>query len=307
MAISITFMRYYCAVIEQGGISRAAAELNVAASAVASAIDLVEDHFSLTLLNRFRSRGVQPTKSGKEIYEQFTNLIEEYEHVMQSASELRDGLSGHINIGYYAPVAPAFLPRIIKELREKHSIHVQLTECDNDAVQERYLAGEFDIIFFVSNTSLLQIPSEILLEAPAYCLLPWAHPLTENTLVKLDELRNETIIVLNRPTAAEYYKNLFSTIGQIEADIIYANSTEMVRSLVGAGVGYAVLNMIPATDISYAGDKVVALPIDRSVQSLHLSIGYDIKKPRRLVKAFVNLCKKHIHEQALTVNLKSNS
>jgi len=85
MAISITFMRYYCAVIEHGSISHAAAEMNVAASAVASAMDLIEEHFSLTLVNRFRSRGVQPTKSGKAIYEQFTNLIEEYDHVMHSA------------------------------------------------------------------------------------------------------------------------------------------------------------------------------------------------------------------------------
>lgn len=306
MAISITFMRYYCAVIEHGSISHAAAEMNVAASAVASAMDLIEEHFSLTLVNRFRSRGVQPTKSGKAIYEQFTNLIEEYDHVMHSASELRDGLSGHISIGYYAPVAPAFLPRIVKDLRENHSANVQLTECYNDTVQERYLAGEFDIIFFVSNNSFLQIPSDILIEAPAYCLLPDGHPLSQKKFIKLEELEHETIIVLNRPTAAEYYKELFSSVKQTEADIIYANSTEMVRSLVGAGVGCAILNMIPATNISYAGDTVVALPLEKPVQSLCLSIGYDHKKPRRLVKAFVDLCKKHVDEHALTVNLKND-
>ena len=68
MTISITFMRYYCVVIDQGGISRAAANLNVAASAISSAIDLIEEQLNLTLLNRFRSRGVLPTKSGKAIY-----------------------------------------------------------------------------------------------------------------------------------------------------------------------------------------------------------------------------------------------
>lgn len=301
MAVSITFMRYYCAAFELRSISAAAVELNVAASAISSAIDLIEDRFNLTLLNRYRSRGVQPTKSGKTIYRKFKNLIEEYDHVMNDASDLRDAISGNISVGYYAPVAPAFLPRVVKHLTAEHCVNVQLIECDNDAVQERYLAGEFDVIFFVSKNSYLQISSEILIEAPAYCLLPADHVLARKKKILLSDIADETVIVLNRPTAVEYYKELFAAAGRGEENTIYANSTEMVRSLVGAGLGCAILNMIPATDISYAGDKLIARPIDGSIPSLTLSIGYDHAKPRRLVNAFVTLCKNQIDEKAFTV------
>lgn len=301
MAVSITFMRYYCAAFELGSISAAAVELNVAASAVSSAIDLIEDRFNLTLLNRYRSRGIQPTKSGKTIYRKFKNLIEEYDHVMSDASDLRDASSGNISIGYYAPVAPAFLPRVIKHLTAEHSVNVQLTECDNDAVQERYLAGEFDVVFYVSKNSYLQISSDILIDAPAYCLLPADHVLARKKKILLSDIADETVIVLNRPTAVEYYKELFAAAGRGEENTIYANSTEMVRSLVGAGLGCAILNMMPATDISYAGDKLIARSIDGAIPSLTMSIGYDHAKPRRLVNAFVTLCKELIDEKAFTV------
>ena len=307
MTVSITFMRYYCTAFELGSISHAAVELNVAASAVSSAIDLIEDRFNLTLVNRYRSRGIQPTNSGKTIYRKFKNLIEEYDHVMSEASDLRDSLSGGLSIGYYAPVAPAFLPRIVKELIAKHCVSVQLIECDNDAVQERYLAGEFDVIFFVSKNSYLQISSDILIEAPPYCLLPADHALARKKSICLKDIADETVIVLNRPTAVEYYKELFAAEGRGDENIIYANSTEMVRSLVGAGLGCAILNMMPATDVSYAGDKLIARAIEGTIPCLTLSIGYDHTKPRRLVNAFVTLCKELIDEKAFTVGSKNYS
>lgn len=301
--ISITFMRYYCAVIDQGGISRAAANLNVAASAISSAIDLIEDQLNLTLLNRFRSRGVLPTKSGKAIYQQFKNLIEEFDHVMNHGSNLREALTGEISIGYYAPVAPAFLPRIIKDLTAMHSVSVELIECDNDVVQKRYLAGDFDVIFYVSNNSFLNISSEVLIEAPAYCLMPKNHQLAQKKSIQLEDLKHEALIVLNRPTAAEYYQELFKNAGRNNENMIYANSTEMVRSLVGSGLGCAILNMKPVTDISYAGDKVITKAITGCDERLSLSIGYDNKRPRRIVEAFVKLCRVHISEEAFTVTL----
>ena len=45
--------------------------------------------------------------------------------------------------------------------------------------------------------------------------------------------------------------------------------------------------MRPATDISYAGQKVVALPFDPPLKPLQIALGYLPNNPRRLVSAFV--------------------
>ena len=64
----------------------------------------------------------------------------------------------------------------------------------------------------------------------------------------------------------------------------------MVRSLVGAGNGCAILNMQPQTKISYCGSELVVLPISDPLPPLNLAIGYDKSQPRKLVKYFVDAC-----------------
>ncbi|MCE8519001.1 LysR family transcriptional regulator [Ruegeria pomeroyi] len=297
MAVSIQSMRYFTTALAHGSISAAAEELNVAASAVSAAIDRIEAHFQLTLVNRFRSRGISATASGQVLDKKFIHLLEEFEAVMSSGSDLQGALTGALRIGYYAPVAPAFLPDILADLAHGDGqVTLHLEECDNNRAQEGFLAGDFDAILFVSDAALPQITFDVLIEAPAYCLTACNHQLAKRDFVHLTDLAEETMIVLNRPLAVDYYRQLFHKAGHNPDKIAYANSTEMVRSLVGAGHGCAVLNMLPATDVSYSGDRLVAKPIKDSLPPLTLAIGYDKANPRRIVSHFVTRCLSYFGE-----------
>ena len=299
MTVSIQSMRYFTTALAHGSISAAAEELNVAASAVSAAIDRIEAHFQLTLVNRFRARGITATASGRVLERKFLHLLEEFEAVMTEGSDLQRAQVGELRIGYYAPVAPAFLPDILTDLAGADGqVTLHLEECDNDRAQEGFLAGDFDAILFVADAALPQIDFDILIEAPAYFLTASDHPLAKQTSVRLKDLAEETMIVLNRPIAADYYQRVFSMAGHNKATFAYANSTEMVRSLVGAGYGCALLNMLPSMDISYAGDRLVALPIQGTLPSLTLAVGYDKKNPRRMVRHFVNRCLSYFGEGA---------
>ncbi|MEM7465200.1 MAG: LysR family transcriptional regulator [Pseudomonadota bacterium] len=291
MTVSLRSMRYFNAALAHGSISRAAAELNVAASAVSAAIDKIEMHFQLTLVNRFRSRGITATASGKAMERKFKRLLEDYDSVMLQGSELKQALQGELRIGYYAPVAPAFLPEILKFVASaEDKITLHLEECDNDRAQDGLLAGEFDAILFLSDYARPQIRFDVLIEAPAYCLVAATHPLAQQKTVALHRLAEEKLIVLNRPFAVDYYRRLIDGAGQETTPCVYANSTEMVRSLVGAEYGCAILNMLPATDTSYGGHRLVALPITDPLNTLSLALGYDKSNPRRLVSYFVQRC-----------------
>ncbi|WP_299506919.1 LysR family transcriptional regulator [uncultured Roseobacter sp.] len=294
MTVSLRSMRYFNTVVAHGSIAQAAAELNIAASAVSAAVDQIEEQFQLKLLNRFRSRGITVTASGKVMERKFARLLEEYDAVLTEGSELKNALKGDLRIGYYAPVAPAFLPEILLSLTQSHfQTTIHLEECDNYRAQEGQLAGEYDAILFVSDGALPQIEYDVLIEAPAYCLVPADHPLSQKISVNLRDLAKSNLIVLNRPFAVDYYRQLFGVAENAPETIAYANSTEMVRSLVGAGHGVAVLNMLPSTDVSYAGDQLVARPITDPLPHLTLSLGYDKSNPRRIVEQFVESCKSY--------------
>lgn len=297
MSVSLRSMRYFVTALAHGNISRAAAELNVAASAVASAIDQIEAQFQLRLVTRYRSRGITATASGKVLERKFAHLLEEYEAVLAEGSELKESLRGELRVGYYAPVAPAFLPGILSDLMSPQGqTTLYLEECDNDRAQSGLLNGDFDAILFVSDVARPQVDFDVLIEAPAYCLVAAGHNLARKSGIWLKDLSGEPVVIMNRPIAADYYRRLFDAAGQSPATIAYANSTEMVRSLVGAGNGCAILNMLPSTDVSYAGDRLTALPIRDPLPPLNLAVGYDKSNPRRLVRHFADSCRTHFRQ-----------
>lgn len=107
------------------------------------------------------------------------------------------------------------------------------------------------------------------------------------------QIAQERLVVLNRPVAAPYYKSLFDGNMQRGPVVSYATSTEMVRSLVASGHGVAILNMRPLSSETYCGAPVEALPIADALPPLTLVVGYDKKRPRRIVQEFANACRDH--------------
>ncbi len=289
--ITLKFMRYLTTAVRCGSITEAASQLNISASAISAAIDQIEEHFDLKLVSRHRARGVQATTSGRVLIKKFQVLLDDYEDVLLGGADLKQAMTGTLRIGYYSPVAPAFLPQIISEMSAVHgALSLHLEECDNDKAQDGLLNGRFDAIIFVANAAQPQINYQPLIEVPAYCLLPEAHPLTARPAIDLSDLNDEPIIVLDRPLATEYYQKLFENTARAPNNWILANSTEMVRSLVGAGFGCSILNMVPKTQITYAGERVVARPLVDDLPGLLLAVGYDHAKPRALVREFARAC-----------------
>ena len=156
------------------------------------------------------------------------------------------------------------------------------------------LNGTYDVGLFVSEDVRPAVDFDVLIEAPAYCLVPAGHSFAKQASVTVAQIASQPLVVLNRPVAAAYYQSLFDANDITVA--AYANSTEMVRSLVGAEHGCAVLNMQPLTAQSYSGSTLVGVPISDPLPPLTLSIGYDKTRPRRLVQDFVDACRTHFAE-----------
>ena len=291
-------MQYFNAAVTLGSIAKAAEHLNIAASAVSAAIDQVEAAFELTLITRQRSRGIAANAKGRLIAQKFERLLEDYQSILEEGAELKQSLGGTLRVGYYAPVAPAFLPGIFSRFLPKDSgavLHLQ--ECNNDEVQDGLLNGDFDVILFVSEGARASVDFDVLIEAPPYCLLPVSHPLAKQDSVCMSEIARERLVVLDRPVVAAYYQKLFADSAADITIAAYANSTEMVRSLVSEGHGCAVLNMRPLTDVSYSGRELACRPISDPLRPLTLAIGYDHSRPRRLVQHFVQACGAHFSNE----------
>lgn len=302
MVISLRAMRYLTVALDFGSISAAARHLSVSASAVSSAIDQVEDHFDLQLTNRLRARGISATADGKVMEQKFRTLLDDYETILKDGVALRQSFRGDLRIGYYAPVAPAFLPKILSTLMQpENDLNVYLEERNNTAVLQGLRQGVYDAILCIAEGAEPGLSFDPLITAPAYCLLSETHPLAERKSISIQDLAREDMISLNRPMVADYYAELFEVGGYTPRFIAYCNSTEMVRSLVGSGRGCALLNMLPMTKLSYTGDGLVARPISDSLPPLTLSVGYRTPRPRRVVREFVDRCRSYFGDASALI------
>lgn len=289
MRVSIKALQYFLCAAEQGSIARAAERLNVVPSAISNAIEQVEKEFELQLVQRYPAKGIKSTAAGIAMARKIRRLIEEYDNLLLEGAELRTALSGSISIGYYAPVAPAFIPAIAGPLVRDHpGVSLSLTETDNEQAQDGLLDGKFDLILFVAENVRTGIVHRTLIEAPPYVLAHRDHAFSKRKVVTRDDLRGEPMVLLDLPITNQYYRSLVSD-GEVDANVTATASThEMVRSLVGARIGCSILNMLPSTAITYAGDAVTAVPLQSGARPLKLVLGHLGGKPRRLVEAFMD-------------------
>lgn len=109
-------LKVFCAVVDAGGFSRAAAKLGISTSSVTHQIGLLETHFGVKLLNR-TTRSMSLTDEGRRCLEQARRLLDGIDELETSLSDalheprgsLRVDMPGILARHYVAPALPRFL------------------------------------------------------------------------------------------------------------------------------------------------------------------------------------------------------
>lgn len=287
MDTSLKALRYFMAAAESGSLTEASKKMHVVPSAILAAVNQVEEAFGLQLTIRHRSKGIAPTSTGKIIMARIQHLLDEYEALMSQGAEMRTQLIGTLRVGYYAPVAPAFLPAIARDLlADNPRVDIKFTECDTQTAQAGLLAGDYDVILCVAESMAPGVTYETLIEVPAYLLVPEQHVLASRSSVSLSELDDAPMVLLDLPVISDYYSRVFEAADVTPHVACTATTLEMVRSLVSMGVGCSLLHMRPKTQVTYAGKHVVEVPLNPAPDPLKIVLGYLPDNPRRVVKHF---------------------
>lgn len=148
------------------------------------------------------------------------------------------------------------------------------------------------------------IAYESLLEVPAYVLVSQTHSFADRSIIAMSDLSDERLVLLGLPIVSEYYATQFEHAGITPEIVATATSLEMVRSLVGRNLGCSVLHISAASDRTYAGDQVRAVPLHPPVQPFKIVVGHLPDNPRRLVRVFVERLRNYFaqpHAQMLSV------
>ena len=285
-----------CAVAaaELGSVAAAGLKLGLTQPSVSSAIKKLEDQLGLQIFIRQHALGVVPTPQGARFLAEARNLLAQAGDLQRSAEAEGHAVSGELHVGSFLTIAPTYAPRLISRFQTQYpDARIRLAE----GAQEQLLGGLREGRFDLALLYRVDLPEDfraidVKVMAP-HVLLPARHPLAARKSVPLRALAQEKLILLDIQPSRTYFLRVLRQAG-LAPDVVHTSpSMELVRGLVGQGLGYSLLITRPFGDHAYDGQKLAVRPISDRVEPGIVSIA-SLKSTRmtRLASTFEEFCVK---------------
>ena len=296
MNYTLKHLRYFAAAAEAGSVTGAAEASHVSQPSVSAAIAHLEDVFGIQLFVRHHAQGLSLTPAGRRLYASARDLLTHAEELAQDAAGLAEGLIGELDVGCFVTFAPYVLPGLLRVLAGEHpGIRVRPHEDDLRALPEGLRRGRYEVAIVYDLNRPQDVAFESLLTVPIHALLPADHKAASRRSVKLADLAQEPLVLLNLPESRSYFLSVFAEAG-IEPNIAYeTGSFEMVRGLVANGYGYALMHSTAPHHRALDGSPLVSIPLSEPLRIMEMGLARLVtSRPTRMGLAFAETCRRHL-------------
>ena len=176
-----------------------------------------------------------------------------------------------LSVGCYQVFAPYVLPALVARLTKLHpDLAFTLLEADQSHLIASLRRNDMEIALLYDFGLGPDLEVTPLADLSPYVLLPEGHPLANAPSIAIEDLAPEPMILLDMEPSRDYFLSLFKDHGLTPVIAHRSRSLEMVRGLVGHGLGYSILATKPANNMSYDGRALVARPLSNAVKSSRL-------------------------------------
>ncbi len=294
-------LNYIVAVADYGSITNAAARLHVSQPAISAAIKDCEQMFGFRLFVRNPAQGVALTPNGRAFVSRAKRLLEDAREFQAQAMGLSSVPAGRLEVGCFTPLAPVFMPTLIKGFSEGFpDISIQLHEGDLREVIDLLKSGIVEVAITYDIYRDAAVTFKTLLKVTPHACLSAKDPLAGQASISLAQLAERDMVALDFPATDDFVLNMFRHQG-LEPSVRYrTKSTEMMRSLIGAGAGFSIFMFRPISDRSFDDSPLVHLPIRDQLPTTKVVLA----SPRqviatRILDAFNSECEKLISQNSV--------
>jgi len=275
MRYTLKQLTYIDIAAQHRSITGASKVLNISASSISSAIDAIEIQTHKKLFTRLPSKGINPTQFGHVFLSNARQLLKAHRNFEETLDEQAEAINGAVRMGCFTPAAPIILPLITKLVADNHpGISIHFTEGDIAKNMRHVVDSKIDLAIGVN----ANLPSNInfvpLFLAPPHIILPHDHPLAERSLLSLEDVTDEPMVLLDLDETREYMFGLFAQNNLTPRVAYSSQSAEMVRSMVAAGLGYSIFNIRPLQKQQYTVGDLVRIPLTPGYSSIEYGVIY---------------------------------
>lgn len=250
-------LRYLDAIARTGSIRRAAAELNIASSAINRQLIALEEELGVQLFERLPRR-LLLTAAGEVVIEHVRETLRGQARVRAKLDALKGLMRGRIELALTPGLAEGAIPEIISEfVEERPGVQITLRSMRVDLIASAVLNGEVDLglgYYLLPNPGLRPL---LRFDTHFGAVMSVDHPLARNTTLRLGDLMGHPIVLVEPggPLRAIIDK-AFARLSLSITPIVETNSIQTLKRLVTGHMRVTLLNRLDVADESQRGTLV---------------------------------------------------
>lgn len=206
---------------------------------------------------------------------------------IQTIASSANETTSRLAVSCFHTFGPFVLPELVSRMKSQApGTTLRVVEGDQRTIVSSLLSGETELGLLYDLELTGELQRDVLTRLEAYVLLAEGHPLADQSAIHPAELVDEPMVLLDAPPSRNYFLSIFHDAG-LKPNVAFASSSfEMVRGMVGHGLGFALLATKPAAAMTYDGKALITRKLDANVPSSEIVLarkkGMDLSEAAKL-------------------------
>jgi LysR family transcriptional regulator, cyn operon transcriptional activator len=279
LIVDLRHLRYFVAVADAGGFSKAAAQLRMSQPALWRQVRQLEQDLGVRLFDRI-GRRVRITGHGEDLLAQGRDLLTRAESLGERARTLGSGQTGVLRLGATPQTLESLAGFLARWSRSSPGVSLRLIEDGGTQLGDRLEAGELHLALTLAGDPRFR--GRLLFPIRDVAVLPAGHKLARHRAVEVADVVPEVLLLLRPGFASrEWFDTACRALHARPQVLLEGSAPGTLIALAREGLGIAV---VPST-VRFARARVRAVPILHAGASLGrwLAANWD---PRRFLAPY---------------------
>jgi DNA-binding transcriptional LysR family regulator len=264
-------LSYLDEVARCGSIRKAAANLNVASTAINRQIIALEQELGENIFERMPRR-LRLTATGEVLIEHVRETLKSYDRARGRLDALKGTKQGHITIATTLGFAAGPIAKILYDYTNEHPyIRVSLQGLFADGIPNAVLSGDVDLGLGLNLQQNPKLRTLFAIDVPFGAVVAPGHPLAKKEKIRLSEAAAYPLVLAEpRMSLRTVVDMALARISVTSKPVVETNSIELMKQFVQLGHAVTFLNPLDVAEDRLTG-RLRYLPIGESqTQSMTL-------------------------------------
>ena len=245
---------YFKKVAELQHITKAAEELHVAQPALSRTISNLEKELDIQLFNRI-GKNIVLNSYGEIVLKHTNRIVQELLDIKKELLDECNDQNHMVTLSIYA--ASKLIPQLIRAFKQEYP-HIRLKLVQYDLQKD--FDSPCDLTLNATMQPISAPGSVTLIEEDILLALPETSPLSHHQSINLIDVAEEEFICLRQGKNLRTLTDMYCKMAGFEPKVIMeSDSPEIVRELIGAGIGISFIPSITWSGMDTA--NIALLPV----------------------------------------------